>query len=207
MRRHVGCSAATWAPGIAGGPAANGTRATCAALEAATRAWWGDDYEDRRLEHVKVRPPRPLKCVAGRTRPPIAARPSTWQACFSILMPGAHVAPHVGPHNERIAVSLGLVSSGGAWLRVGSGRRRWTEDEAIVFDDSFEHEVRVEGNEAPRAVLIVHLLHVDLMPRDTPAARARAAGSEMCDVDDGGEPASAGDAVGASAGAGQRDEL
>ena len=45
--------------------------------------------------------------------------------------------------------------------------------QAIIFDDSFEHEVRVTGAE-PRAVLIVHFKHPDLMPPGTNGARIAA---------------------------------
>ena len=40
---------------------------------------------------------------------------------------------------------------------------------ALVFDDSFEHEVRNPGDN-PRAVLIMHFAHPQLMPPGTNGA-------------------------------------
>ena len=89
---------------------------------------------------------------------------------FSILAPGAHILPHVGPTNERLAISLGLAGVGHAKLRVGDTWKSWNPGEAILFDDSFEHEV-VVGNECARAVAIIHLKHPELMPQGTHGAR------------------------------------
>ena len=69
-------------------------------------------------------------------------------------------------------------------MRVGATWKRWQEGEALVFDVSFEHEVRALGQaiaptpraeysraargsdpgDHPRAVIIVHFLHPQLMP-------------------------------------------
>ena len=50
-----------------------------------------------------------------------------------------------------------LLVSGSTW-------RRWRTGRATVFDDSFEHEVRNPG-EYPRAVMIIHIVHPQLMAR------------------------------------------
>ena len=47
--------------------------------------------------------------------------------------------------------------------------------EAIVWDDSFEHEVVVDGEEAtapPRAIVIVHFEHPDLVKQRFPRSNA-----------------------------------
>jgi aspartyl/asparaginyl beta-hydroxylase (cupin superfamily) len=49
------------------------------------------------------------------------------KAQFSLLAPGAHILPHAGPTNERLAISLGLVGLDTAEMRVGSTWRRWEE--------------------------------------------------------------------------------
>ena len=87
--------------------------------------------------------------------------------------------PHVGPTNERLAISLGLAGLGHAQLRAGSTWRSWEAGEALLFDDSFEHEV-VVGPEHPRAVLIVHIQHPQLMPSGTNGARIAEDMSKHC---------------------------
>ena len=93
------------------------------------------------------------------------------RAQLSILAPGARIIPHVGPTNERLALSVGLAGLGLAEIRVGGTWRKWSVGEAIVFDDSFEHEVRNNGSAHPRAVLIVHFPHPQLMPPGSNGAR------------------------------------
>ena len=104
--------------------------------------------------------------------------PSYMKAQISIMAPGTHVAPHTGPTNERLVISLGLAGLDGAQLRVGDEWTRWHQGEAILFDDSFEHEVKIEGDE-PRAVLIVHFQHPQVMPAGTNGASVIASDSDV----------------------------
>ena len=73
--------------------------------------------------------------------------------------------PHTGPTNCRLRAHLGLSVDKGdearMRLRVADKTLRWREGEIFVFDDSFEHEVRHDG-ERERLVLIVDLWHPDL---------------------------------------------
>ena len=80
---------------------------------------------------------------------------------LSALAPGTRVAPHCGPTNTRLRVHLGLVVPDGCGIRVGQETRTWEGGRAIVFDDSFEHEVWNEGVES-RYVLILDIWHPDL---------------------------------------------
>lgn len=61
-------------------------------------------------------------------------------ALFSRMTPGAHIPPHHGFVNTRLIVHLPLVVPDGCELRVGAEVRRWREGEAVIFDDTFEHE-------------------------------------------------------------------
>ena len=87
------------------------------------------------------------------------------QVKFSVMYPGTHVHPHTGPTNCRLRAHLGLSVDKGdearMRLRVADKTLRWREGEIFVFDDSFEHEVRHDG-EKERLVLIVDLWHPDL---------------------------------------------
>jgi aspartyl/asparaginyl beta-hydroxylase (cupin superfamily) len=59
---------------------------------------------------------------------------------FSRLKPGASIPPHTGMTNARLICHLGLVTPPDCGLRVGAEVRAWARGEALVFDDSIEHE-------------------------------------------------------------------
>jgi aspartyl/asparaginyl beta-hydroxylase (cupin superfamily) len=84
---------------------------------------------------------------------------------ISRLAPGTHLAPHCGASNALLRVHLGLVVPPGPSLRVGEERLTWREGSCLVFDDSFEHEVRHEGD-AERVVLILDVLNPALGGQD-----------------------------------------
>lgn len=81
-------------------------------------------------------------------------------ACVSALDPGARIWPHCGPINGVLRVHVGLLVPDGCTLRVGERRRTWREGEALVFDDSFEHEVWQEAR-STRFVLLFDVWHPD----------------------------------------------
>ena len=85
---------------------------------------------------------------------------------LSALAPGTRVAPHCGPTNTRLRVHLGLFVPDGCGIRVGQESRTWENGRAIVFDDSFEHEVWNEGDET-RYVLILDIWHPELTAAET----------------------------------------
>lgn len=65
-------------------------------------------------------------------------------AQVSRIVPGTHIAPHVGPTNARLRLHLPLQMpkrDGCVALRVGGETRTWTEGRVLAFDDSYEHEV------------------------------------------------------------------
>lgn len=82
-------------------------------------------------------------------------------AYFSALTPGAHIEPHFGPTNVRLRCHLGLVVPEGCHIRIGQERYSWKEGEAILMDDSFEHEVW-NKSENTRIILIVDSWHPGL---------------------------------------------
>ena len=80
---------------------------------------------------------------------------------FSAIQPGTHIRTHTGPSNERLRVHLTLLHSGGAKIRVGTDWHTWVQGEAVIFDDSWEHEVIHTGSEM-RVVLIMDIWHPEL---------------------------------------------
>eukprot|EP00435_Cladocopium_sp_Y103_P009312 s4468_g2.t1 len=82
---------------------------------------------------------------------------------FSQLLPGTRLRSHCGPSNLRLTCHLGIRIPSGCKIVCGGEPRCWEEGKCIVFDDSFEHEVLHEGDEA-RTVLLVNFWHPDVPP-------------------------------------------
>ncbi len=83
------------------------------------------------------------------------------EAFFSILRPGAHILPHHGISNAKVAVHLPLLVPEQCAIRVGEEWRNWREGQCLIFDDSFEHEAYNRGTEV-RVVLIFEVWHPDV---------------------------------------------
>lgn len=77
-------------------------------------------------------------------------------ALISILKPGTHIPPHHGMINTRLICHIPLVVPSGCRLRVGPETRDVVEGQAMIFDDSFEHEAWNDGD-AVRAVLLFEI--------------------------------------------------
>ena len=99
-------------------------------------------------------------CTAcPRTAAVLASLPGLQNAWFSILAPGYHIPPHRGPTRALVRCHLGLRVPAAAeqcWIRVDDQRYSWREGVCVLFDDTFEHEVR---NDTPdyRAVLFIDI--------------------------------------------------
>ena len=73
------------------------------------------------------------------------------EVVFSCLAPRTRIASHCGPTNLRQTAHLGLVvpdaAAGCCRLRVGDAWRAWRCGKVMLFDDSYEHEVRNDTDE------------------------------------------------------------
>lgn len=75
---------------------------------------------------------------------------------FSILAPGSAITPHRGVTKAFITAHLGLVvpkDRDGLWMRVERQTLHWEEGKWLVFDDTYEHEVKNDTAET-RIVLL-----------------------------------------------------
>lgn len=104
------------------------------------------------LDHV------PLVRIPGRSP----------NAHWSRLLPGAHIAPHVGMLNTRLICHVPIQTAPACWLRVGSERREWIDGVPLVFDDSIEHEARNEGPDE-RVVLLFEVWRPEIAESDREA--------------------------------------
>jgi aspartate beta-hydroxylase len=88
---------------------------------------------------------------------------------YSAVDAATHIRPHWGPTNSQIKAHLGLVVPTGpegqdcTTLRVAGVERPWKPGHAIVFDDSFLHEVW-NNCSTQRVVLQAVFAHPDLYP-------------------------------------------
>ncbi|RQP22091.1 aspartyl/asparaginyl beta-hydroxylase domain-containing protein [Piscinibacter terrae] len=82
-------------------------------------------------------------------------------ALLSVHASEAHLKAHCSVDNLRVRCHLGLRVPKGCEMRVGTEIRQWQEGKALLFEDSFEHEVWNRGD-ARRAILIVDFWHPDL---------------------------------------------
>jgi aspartyl/asparaginyl beta-hydroxylase (cupin superfamily) len=120
-------------------------------------------------------------CENGlRDEAAIARCPHTWEAVqaapgvtmansptimFSLLRPGARIAPHVGMFNTRLVCHLPLVVPPACGFRVGNEVREWEEGRLIIFDDTIEHEAW-NDSDRDRVVLIFDIWRPELSARE-----------------------------------------
>ena len=104
----------------------------------------------------------PKTCALLRDAPSLitvpAAAPKPRYCCrVSVLRlaPGARVNVHTAPTNVRLKAHLVLSTPPGAFLSVAGERRNYSEDEVLVFDDSFFHAAENGHETEARFVLSV----------------------------------------------------
>lgn len=86
--------------------------------------------------------------------------PGLKTAFFSILSPRKHIPEHRGPYNGVLRYHMGLrvpAARDRCWIRVADEHHCWDEGRSLVFDDSYNHEVRNDTDEY-RAILFVDFL-------------------------------------------------
>ena len=120
-------------------------------------------------------------CENGKVDEALVERcPKTWQAVqaaplahitshptvmFSLLRPGARIAPHTGMFNTRLVCHLPLIVPPGCRFRVGNEVREWEEGKLLIFDDTIEHEAWNDGS-GDRIVLIFDIWRPELSEQE-----------------------------------------
>ncbi|WP_295498034.1 aspartyl/asparaginyl beta-hydroxylase domain-containing protein [Sphingorhabdus sp. EL138] len=77
-------------------------------------------------------------------------------ALWSLLKPDTHIQPHHGLLNTRLICHIPLIVPQGCAIRVGNETRSWRAGEALIFDDSFEHEAWNKSNDT-RVILLFEI--------------------------------------------------
>lgn len=103
--------------------------------------------------------PATIAALAGVPIPRIAGRSP--MVLFSILQPGTHIPPHNGMLNTRLICHIPLIVPDNCVLRVGNEACPVLEGEAMIFDDSIEHEAWNRSDQ-PRVVLLFEVWRPEL---------------------------------------------
>jgi len=97
--------------------------------------------------------------LCPRTAALLASLPGMRTAMFSILAPHYHIVPHKGPTRAVIRAHLALKVPNDwqkVWIRVDNQILHWKQGKVMLFDDTYEHEVRNDSDES-RAVLFIDI--------------------------------------------------
>ena len=108
--------------------------------------------EGERIDAVCARAPETARIVEALPLARIPGRAPT--IFFSLLKAGKRIPPHAGVTNTRSTVHLPLIVPGQCAFRVGGETRDWVEGEALVFDDTIEHEAW-NDSASDRVILIL----------------------------------------------------
>ena len=148
-------------------------------------AKWRDLHQSRRWgvyflwregvaypEHIR-RCPRTVAALESWPRWEVPRCGAT--AVFSILDAGARIPAHTGVNNTRLIIHLPLIVPPGCGFRVGAEQREWQPGQALVFDDTIEHEAW-NGSDSPRAVLILDIWNPALSVAERELVRTAVAG-------------------------------
>ena len=120
----------------------------------------------RRVEANARHCPQTMGVLAKMPQPNVpGASPN---AMFSLLAPRTRIPPHTGVANTRLVCHLPLIVPPNCRFRVGATTREWHVGEALVFDDTIEHEAINDSDEL-RVVMIF-----DLWPPALGAAERKA---------------------------------
>lgn len=133
---------------------------------------WGAYYFWRNGEIV---PDHAARCPATMAALERAPMPHIDQrspiALWSLLKPGTHIQPHHGLLNTRLICHIPLIVPDDCAIRVGNETRHWREGEALIFDDSFEHEAWNKSAET-RVILLFEIWRPEISPDERKALTA-----------------------------------
>lgn len=110
--------------------------------------------------------PRTMEALGHAPLPQVPGRAPN--ALWSRLLPGAHIAPHHGMLNTRLICHVPVRTAPGCSLRVGNERREWVDGQALVFDDSIEHEAINTGDQT-RTILLFEIWRPEIPEEDRTA--------------------------------------
>lgn len=133
---------------------------------------WGAFYFWRNGEIVPEnadRCPATMRAVDLAPMPRIDKRSPI--ALWSLLKPGTHIQPHHGLLNTRLICHIPLIVPEDCAIRVGNETRSWRAGEALIFDDSFEHEAWNRSDDT-RVILLFEIWRPEISDDERAALTA-----------------------------------
>lgn len=133
---------------------------------------WGAFYFWRNGEVVPesaARCPATMRALELAPMPRIDRRSPI--ALWSLLKPGTHIQPHHGLLNTRLICHIPLIVPDDCAIRVGNETRAWRAGEALIFDDSFEHEAW-NRSEHTRVILLFEIWRPEISEDERAALTA-----------------------------------
>lgn len=133
---------------------------------------WGAFYFWRNGEIVSenaARSPATMRALELAPMPRIDKRSPI--ALWSLLKPGTHIQPHHGLLNTRLICHIPLIVPEDCAIRVGNETRAWRAGEALIFDDSFEHEAW-NRSEDTRVILLFEIWRPEISDDERTALTA-----------------------------------
>ncbi len=121
------------------------------------------------VEKNVARFPRTFAALRDVPLPHITTRAPS--ILFSLLKPGARIAPHHGMINTRLICHLPLIVPPDCGFRVGNETRSWEADKLLIFDDTIEHEAWNDSAE-DRIILIFDVWRPELCAEERRAVTA-----------------------------------
>jgi len=121
----------------------------------------GDKHKNWKIFMLYAMGERPAanRALCPKTCELLERVPDLFQAFFSILDPGKSIPSHTGPFSGYLRYHLGLKvpRQDPPSMRVKDQWYIWEEGKAILFDDTFDHEV-VNKSNGERVVLVIDVL-------------------------------------------------
>ena len=130
---------------------------------------WGAFYFWRNGEKVEANASR---CPATTAALELAPMPRIDKrspiALWSLLKPSTHIQPHHGLLNTRLICHIPLIVPDDCAIRVGNETRAWRTGEALIFDDSFEHEAWNKSTDT-RVILLFEIWRPEISAEEQAA--------------------------------------
>src|SRR5262249_1232511 len=131
---------------------------------------WSDG---RRMDEHCLRVPRTMQLIE---QIPLADTPGAAPTVFfSLLEPRSGIPPHTGATNPGLIAHLPVIVPEACWFRVGNEKREWRRGEALIFDDTIEHEAW-NNSDKVRVLLILDIWNPYLSDQERVAVRKMVAG-------------------------------
>ena len=128
------------------------------------------------MSGISVACPKTLEIIRGLPR--LCVDYPWGDAALSLNVPNSHLKPHCSVDNLRLRCHLAIEIPEECAIRVGDEIRGWEAGKALLFDDSFEHEVWNRGS-SDRVVMIVDFWHPELTDIEVRALTAGFRKSEV----------------------------